>query len=70
MAKESKSRFFADGRAGIVRGERRRVEDEVRAKYATDLARASVLRRLLIRYRIHREVGRRLDEIAPRDALY
>ena len=66
----SQNRFAVDGRERIIRNQQRRIKEEVRAKYAEELASSGFLRRLVIRYRIRREVGRMLDKIAPPDALY
>lgn len=62
--------FVPDGyeraRAAAVGSIRRQVE----AEYAERLRYAGWLRRLLLRLEINREIERRLDRIAPPDALY
>lgn len=52
------------------RAAREEVIAAVRARYAESLASAGNLRRLVLRLRMQREIARKLDELAPPDALY
>ncbi len=46
------------------------VKSEVEAAYRKELLEATLWRRLLHRLKVQREIRRRLEKIAPRDALY
>lgn len=69
------NRFMADGRERLEQSEgyraaRAEIIAAVRARYAESLARAGILRGLVLHLRMKREVARELAEIAPPDALY
>lgn len=70
MSKGSHNRFVVDGRKRVIAGSLREIRSRVRAKYAEEMAAASLLRRWLLRLKIRREIGKELDRIAPRDGLY
>ena len=42
----------------------------VRARYAAPLASAGILGRLVLRFRMQREIAREVEKLAPPDALY
>lgn len=44
----------------------RRIESDVESRYAPHLAQAGFLRRAWLRYRMRRELARRLESLAPR----
>ncbi len=70
MTEQKPNRIVADGQARVRKDCRPEVEAAVRARYADELERTRGLRRLLLRWNIRREIERRLDEIAPQEALY
>jgi len=68
-------RFIADGRKRLMaskeyRAARAEVIAAVRARYAESLASAGVFRRLVLRFRMEREIAREVAELAPPEALY
>jgi hypothetical protein len=65
-----KIRFLADGRERLLEGRRQTLEAEVRSRYAERIAEAGFVERLRIEAAIRDEIRRRLDETAPREALY
>lgn len=70
VAKNSKAHVAAGGRSRIVHDQIKRVEGEVRARYAERLASARFFRRLFLHMKIRREVSRELEKIAPSRGLY
>lgn len=74
----SKNRAQKSGAWGIVAdGQRRvhkallaKVKSEVEAKYGKEVREAALWRRWLLQLKVQREIRRRLEEIAPEDALY
>jgi hypothetical protein len=71
----SDDRFTADGYDELKKSkEYRAARDEViaavRARYTESLASAGILRRLVLRLRMQREIAQELDKLAPPDALY
>ncbi|HVR98490.1 MAG TPA: hypothetical protein VMW27_17885 [Thermoanaerobaculia bacterium] len=70
MSDATNVRFLADGRQRALEGRERFIEEEVRFRYAERIARAGFIERWRIEAAIRDEVRRRLDEIAPRRALY
>jgi hypothetical protein len=71
----SKERFIADGRKRLEESEgywaaRAEVIAAVRARYAASLASAGVLRRLVLRLRMEREIAREVANLAPPEALF
>ena len=62
--------IVADGRRRVLKEVAPQARAEVRAKYAAELQRAGLLRRLLIRWRMRLEIRRRIEEAAPRSAHY
>ena len=67
---ERRSNIVADGRERIAVAERKRVKRAVRQRYAAQFAKAGILRRWLLLWKIRREIEKELETIAPRDALY
>lgn len=70
MGDVRQSRIVASGRKSVVHANIARIEAEVWAKYAEQMAAAGRLRRVWLRWTIRREVHRQLNKIAPQDALY
>lgn len=71
----SDERFVVDGyerltRSSEFRAAQAAVIAAVRARYAEAVARAGILRRLLLHVRMRREIAQELAELAPPDALY
>ena len=71
----SDDRFTADGydelkKSKEYRAARAEVIAAVRARHAESLASAGILRRLVLRLRMQREIAQELDKLAPPDALY
>ena len=62
--------IVADGRERVLRDVGPQIRAEVRAKYAAELQHAGLLRRLLIHWRMRRDIHRRLQKAAPREAHY
>lgn len=46
------------------------VKNEVEAQYRKQMQGAALWRRFLFRLKVRREIRRRLEEAAPKDALY
>jgi hypothetical protein len=68
-------RFIAEGRELLMSTkEYRAAQTEtiaaVRARYAGPLASAGIFGRLVLRFRMQREMAREIEKLAPRDALY
>ena len=72
--RQDRSHIVADGRWRILEGSGRDEAARMRARFtrrATPLLeRASLLGRIIIRFRINRFVRRHLDRLAPPEALY
>lgn len=71
----TKERFIADGHERLMatqeyRTARAEVIAAVRARYAAPLASAGILGRLVLRFRMQREIAREVEKLAPPDALY
>jgi hypothetical protein len=71
----SNERFIEDGREWLeesdgYRAARAEVSAAVRARYAEALASAGVLRRLVLRLRMEREIAREVAKLAPPEALF
>jgi len=69
------SGFLPDGRRRLIetaeyQAARERAIADVRASYAAALSQGSLLRRALARYQMRREIARRLEALAPSQALY
>ena len=69
------SGFLPDGRRRLIetakyQAARERAIAEVRASYAAALSHPSLLRRVVARYQMRREIARRLEALAPAQALY
>jgi len=68
-------RFIADGRERLMASKEYRaacaeVTAAIRARYAESLASAGVFRRLVLRFRMEREMAREVATLAPPGALY
>ncbi len=63
-------RFVADGYDRAREASEPIVRAEVEREFAAELQSAAESIRVQVRSRMEREVQRRLDRIAPRDALY
>lgn len=61
---------MSDGPARIRAANRKRIEAEVRAELANEIASARGWRRLAVWWRIRAEIRRRLAEIAPPHGNY
>ncbi len=59
-----------NGRERARSATRHAIAKEVEAEYETELRKAGPWRRLVLRWEMHREIARRLQRIAPDDALY
>ncbi len=70
MTAPTKNSIVAGGRGREEREHMDRVQAEVRARYAAQLAGAGWLGRLRIRWKIRREIRRELEKLAPRGGLY
>ena len=74
MPRQHPSHIVADGRWRILNGSGRdyaaRLRERFTRRTAPLLDRASYLGRVVIRYRISRFVRRRLNRLAPPEALY
>lgn len=74
----SESRTKEGGTAGFVHGGQGRawralvatVESEVEMAYRKEMQEATRWRRLILRLKVEREIQRRLEDLAPSDALY
>lgn len=62
--------FVADGHDRARRANEAAVRTAVEQAYTAELETASFWHRLIIRRRIKREIKRRLDRLAPPNALY
>ena len=68
-------RFIADGRERLLQSPKLQAELDlavaaIRERYAALLLTASPLRRLLLRYRMRREIRQAIEELAPHSADY
>ena len=70
MTKKNSQPIVAGGAQRIVHDEIERIRREVHEHYAKELSEASLLRRLLLRMRIRKEIRLRLEEVAPSRGLY
>ncbi len=74
----SESRTKEDGTAGFVSGGQGRawralfanVTSEVEMAYRKEMQEATPWRRVFLRLKVRREIRRRLEDLAPWDALY
>ena len=70
MKRTRRHEFVVEGHMSERDANRGHIEQQVREAYAGRLAAAGFLRRLWLRLAMWREVRRRLDRAAPKDALY
>ncbi len=70
MSEDSAARLVAGGAALARQAHRPRIEQQVRARYAAELAAADICDSLRIEVQIRAEIERALDQAAPPDALY
>ena len=62
--------FTADGRERLEEVSRRAIEQEVRARFAKEIAHAGLFDRMRIEARIQKEIRVALDRTVPTEALY
>jgi hypothetical protein len=70
MDEHATYRIVADGRERTLAANGPRIEKEVRARHAAELAGAGLLERWRIEGRIRQEIREELTRMAPLDALY
>lgn len=70
MTRNEDSHFVFDGCERAREASIGRIRTQVEAEYAERLRVANRARRLLLKAEMRREIERRLDRIAPPDALY
>ena len=70
MSDDGAVNLVADGQALARRANRPRIEQEIRARYAAELAGADICDSLRIEAQIRAEIERALAVAAPADALY
>lgn len=63
-------RFVADGQERLEEVSRRAIEQEVRARFAKEIAHAGLFDRMRIEARIQKEIRVALDRAVPTEALY
>jgi F0F1-type ATP synthase epsilon subunit len=63
-------RFVADGQERLEEVSRRAIEQEVRARFAKEIAHAGLFDRMRIEAKIQKEIRIALDRSAPVEALY
>jgi hypothetical protein len=71
----SDERFIADGRERLMKSKeyqaaQAEIVAAVRARYSESLASAGIFRRLVLRFRMEREMEREVAKLAPPGALY
>ena len=65
-----KTKIVEDGQKRAYDGSVDQVRAEVEAKYAEELKKVGVWKRILVRRRIEHEIRERMRKTAPRDGLY
>lgn len=70
MGKTDNSHFVADGRGRAWTAIEPAVREQVEEEFAAEWNASSVVHRWFLQRRIDREVARRIEIKAPRDALY
>ena len=70
MSDNRTANLVAGGRKLARRANRPRIEQEIRARYAAELAGADICDSLRIETRIRAEIERALAAVAPSEALY
>ena len=73
MSDQQPSGIVVNGRDLLLEArsaEIRRIEEEVRARHAQELAKAGFLDRLRIEAKVRQEIQREIDRIAPPEACY
>jgi hypothetical protein len=75
VVKGSRDRIVADGRDRLRREEwyrkqKREVREAIRRKYEADMAAASSFRRIVVYWRMQRELRRELEALAPERSSY
>ena len=69
-SEKEKSPLIAGGHGRARSANIDQVTDEVKQRYAPALASAGFLKRLLLRWRMRKEIAKRMQQLAPDDALY
>ena len=67
---ERKNRIVNDGQKRAFGGSINQVRAEVEAKYAEEMRRAGVWKRMWIRRKVEKEIRERMRRIAPPGGLY
>ena len=67
---DRKTKIIADGQKRAYDGSIDKVRAEVEAKYAGELKRASMWKRMQLRRKVEHEIRERMKKIAPPDGLY
>lgn len=67
---DQKAGFVADGDERLVRASWQAIEQEVRARFAKEIAHAGLFDRMRIEAKIQKEIRIACDRVAPREALY
>ena len=62
--------FMADGHERLVEASWEPIEQEVRARFAKEIAHAGLFDRMRIEAKIQEEIRVALDRVAPPEALY
>lgn len=70
MVKGYHSRFVADGLGRARAALEPAVREQVEGEFATEWNASSLVHRWFLQRRMEREIARRLEMQAPRDALY
>jgi hypothetical protein len=66
----SPSPFVADGHLCACEASEPRIRKQVEEEFADQLSNAPFWRRFVLRRKIEREITRRIETVAPREALY
>jgi hypothetical protein len=70
VAEHSSSGFVADGQERAWAALEPKVRAEVESEYAEEWNSSGLVRRRLLLRKIEKEIARRLEDLAPSDALY
>jgi hypothetical protein len=67
---DQKHGFVADGEERLVKASWHAIEQEVRARFAKEIAHAGLFDRMRIEAKIQKEIRIACDRVAPPEALY
>ena len=62
--------IVADGREREAKARFKEIRERIEKEHSEELKRAGWFRRLIIRWRMHGEIQRELERVAPTDGLY